>query len=200
MVGIEIDTSDVRALLRGWERQFPFAFARALSLAAKQASKDVGDNLGDHFTLRNQYVRRGMGYKPASKRNLTAWVTNSRSFMAPHVTGGERAGGGGSQPVGVRAPKTRTLTRRWWPSQMMRRGKRKAFLAPIRHGSSRIVLYRRKTRKRLPLQLLYVFNPSVTLKSDWPFRDEVLASLRASWSGFVRKAVTEAIQTAKRRG
>lgn len=153
-------------------KQIPFATALALTRTAQDIQSEVRRGLPQRFTLRNDWVRKGIRIERAEKRNLQAKVYTKDDFMVLQETGGSKTPIDGKSiavPEGI-ADRARKITRSMRPRAMMD-DKRKVFRATIGgiDGLWRRVVATKRGHKRrrgaLPrgIKLLYVFRPSVPI-------------------------------------
>jgi hypothetical protein len=185
------------------KEQFPFAYAAALTETAKLAQIAVRDVTRDRFKLHGEYIPRGILVESAKKKDVQtmrmAWSAVFTSdaitpFMALHETGGKKLPRGRALSVpgeGIEKYRFKTargaVATRWRPKVLLegytgshggvrkgkgRSGRGKAFIIPER-GASPAKIARRKSRAAIPLEILYVFTPSATIKATWGFEEAV---------------------------
>lgn len=198
MLMIEIDPglkAMENALGPDFKHQLRFAMSRALTSIAFDARRSVIAQLPEAFTIRSTWVERGMRVNKARKTSLVAEIGSVRSWMVLHAEGGEREGKGGdgiAVPVGARpTPRTKTTVGKW-PSRMLKRPRHFVQTVKGKRG-----VWRRKGRKRYPIQRLWVFADSVEIKKTWRFEDQVLERVRLSWPSRARQAIDYAVKTAR---
>lgn len=153
---LRLDRKDLKRLdrLSGEAR---FAAARALTSTAQDAQGAVRDSLSDNFTLRNNYVSRGIRIEKATKRNLEAKVGSVDDFMALHETGGvKRARDGGSLAIPtkkVRRTKRGKISKANRPRRLLDKPNVFRFEGD---GDSEWIARRRGKSSKAPLTFLYV--------------------------------------------
>lgn len=184
-----------KALGPDFRKQLRFAMSRALTSVAFDARTALNAQLGESFTMRSTWVPRGMRVTKARKSSLVAEVGNVRAFMVLHAEGGRkeaRDGGDVAIPHGARPTPRAKTTRAKHPGRMLR--KPRHFVQTVRGKRG---VWRRKTKKRYPIQRLWQFAESVQVKKTWRFEDQVLERVRLSWPSRARQAIDYAIKTAR---
>jgi hypothetical protein len=158
-----------RAMSDVADRQTPFATALALTWTAQDAQDVLRGGLERHFTIRDRWTARGIRIEPAKKRQLSAAVGSVDSYMALQVEGGTKMAWRSADlavPLWIRKhPKQRTGRSRWPGALLQKPGH---FVAPLPGGGKRLAVYRRRTKKRLPLDVLYVFHRQVRVTPRCP--------------------------------
>ena len=165
--------------------QLPFAIALALTRTAQDVRAELVQTLGDHFTIRSEWVQGSLRYKPAQKgHSPEAFVGTLYEPMANQVSGDPKTGKSGKDiavPVWARAtPAARTLPSKW-PGKLAKR--RNFFIAPFNRDpfvvgkgageGEGIGLFQRLGSKKgkRHLRLWWTITPEVTVKDRWPFRE-----------------------------
>lgn len=185
-----------KALMGAAKNQFPFAISKALNATAKGAQGVIQRELPHIFTLRRNWVVKGIQIRAATKRDLTARVGSVDAFMAIHATGGTKHGKSASVPgPGVR-PTFPTLVRRSkFPSRLAAKGgRRRPFFTTLKSG--RKVLARRKGKRGLPIEVLWSFPSKVQVNATFAFDDLVEGHVRTNWPKNMTRALDEALRTA----
>jgi hypothetical protein len=129
---IRLDLSRLREF-EEWADQFPFAISRGMNWTAKLARDRLVRELSNHFTVRNEWTKKGIGigpdrgtYKGASKHDLRLHIFGRHDYLEVHNTGGARPNGDqpiSAVPIGARPSETDTTKRRSeWPLNLIRRG------------------------------------------------------------------------------
>lgn len=194
---VDLDFLPFHKALEGASRnQFPFAISKALNVTARGVQHVIRRELPEIFTLRRQWVVRGIQMRAATKRDLTARVGSVDAFLGIHTTGGTKRGKSASVPgPGVR-PTFPTLVRRSkFPSRLRAKGgKRKPFFTTFKSG--RKVLARRVGRARLPLKVLWHFPSKVQVEARFDFDDLVEGHVRKHWARNMTTALDDALRTA----
>lgn len=204
-ITIKVDDSTFRRAMQGFERQIPYAIARALTATAKDAQAALKAHLDKHFTVRTPWVAKGIRIEPAKKSNLRAVVGSVDKFMEPQAVGGVKKPHEGRMvgiPLvgkGLPRPSIKSVTRpSKWPGGYTARGD--AFVGKLRTDEEAVwqrVLKGKGKDRREGLRLLYVMKPEVRLEPRWPIRETVEETVAARWEDNARAAIREAIDTAR---
>lgn len=104
-------TAAVSGLHELQKRHLPFALAKTLTQCAQAGQLATQNSLAEKFTLRNDFTRRGIRYKPASKSasaieaDVHTDTANRKSgapdYLAPQEEGGEKVPHEGRQYLAV---------------------------------------------------------------------------------------------------
>jgi len=186
------------------------ATAKALTFTAKDAQVALKAEAPGLFVLRRNWVVGGIRIRPANGNKLNAVVGSIDKYMERHVVGagkekypdrklsirskrdgrGRLATGGilikpygsiGSAPV-------HTVVRR----QLKRIGgnKRKSFQIVAKNG--KVLIVRRASTKRTPLQVLAVLQDSAKIDESWDFFGTVKGVVNARFAGHFFRAIVRA--------
>jgi hypothetical protein len=104
-----------------------------MNWTAKLARDRLVRELPLHFTVRNEWTKKGIGigpdrgaYKGASKHDLRLHIFGRHDYLEVHNTGGKRPNGDqpiSAVPIGARASEQDTTKKRSdWPLNQIRRG------------------------------------------------------------------------------
>ena len=169
-----LDTAAARdrfnRVIRQLPRQSNYAAAVALTKTAKDAQEEVRRQLPSRFIMRTSWVQKGIRVKMARRSDLESVVWVKDQFMMAQEYGGT---GESSVPIGAR-PSPQSVTRQSkWPAKLLT--KPKHFIGPIEKGSSQMVLWRRRNKKKhYPIRLMYVFEQGgVEIEPRFGFRETV---------------------------
>lgn len=103
MIDLNISIPGLESLekeLAGYEKQIPFATALALTKTAKAVEADIRKVMPRVFDRPTRFTITGTLTKPATKRNLNAFVGlkdwapkggNARDYLQPHIYAGARS-------------------------------------------------------------------------------------------------------------
>ncbi len=205
-LSITVDTKELRQLVE-LKGKAKFAGAKALTWTAKDAQTALKIESASVFHLRNSWVPRGIRIDAATPGTMNARVGSIDKYMERHVTGKDKpaerglsvrakrdsrgrlaSGGLLIQPYGSigNAP-THTVVRR-----KMRRidtQKKKPFQIIGRGGS--VLIVRRKTKKRYPLELLAVLKNRVDVDPIWRVEQTVSGVVSARFADHFMRAMAQ---------
>ena len=175
MIAFKIDTSQIRklgvVLDEFGKDQVPFATARGLTQTAQDARAAIATRLADDFTIRANWVARGIRIQVATKHSLESAVGSVDRFMEMQATGGEREGRDGKRvavPEAARKTPSSITRPSKWPGKLLLDRKR-YFAKPIGSGDAIGVFKRLGRDGRAGVQLWYVLAKSSTIQARWPF-------------------------------
>lgn len=185
------------------------AAAKALTFTAQDAQMTLKGQVPGEFHLRNSWVPKGIRIKPASAGTMSARVGSIDKYMQRHVVGAgeEKAPGKGLSihrqrdsrgrlasgglmimPYGgIGEYPTHTVVRR----KMKRVGgqKRKPFQIVSKSGNQ-VLIVRRKTGKRYPLQTLSILRgDAVDIKESFDMFGTVRGVVAARFGGHFERAI-----------
>lgn len=90
-IGVRSELDKVVAALSVFDdKQLPFAASKALNDTANDARDSVRASMPSHFTIRRDWVIKGIQVVPATKSNLSAIIWSRDAFMALQESGGEK--------------------------------------------------------------------------------------------------------------
>jgi hypothetical protein len=175
-----------------------FGTARGVTWTAKDAQTAIITSLGNHFTLRGNWMqpsnRFGIRIKPATKTDLKAEVYTAADWLLLHEEGGDKHGRGGSLAVPtdeVRRTKRMIIPRGQRPKGLGA----KAFKLMTKRGP---VLAQRITRgKRKGLIILYGLEKSVHIKKRPTFYGPGQAAVNKFLERNVNKSISQALADIK---
>lgn len=196
---IDLPIPEMTLALRDLERkQLPFASSLALNWTLGDARDALIDELPRRFTIRNNWLERGIRIKRSNKRRLEGRVFTVDEILRLQIEGGIKAGHGHAiaLPRGVRR-NPRGIIRRANRPRSLRR-KPRHFVQELRGGDRGI--YRRRTKKRYPIEFLWrLESGSVRIDSRFDFAGIVTRTARKVWSRNFGRAFGKALATARRR-
>ena len=91
MITLQVNDAAFNRAFADLEKQLRFAAAQALTKTAQDAQEAVKQQLPKRFTIRTNWLARGVRIRPASRTTLQATVLVLDRFMAQQETGGEKA-------------------------------------------------------------------------------------------------------------
>lgn len=191
---MKTNTDEVLRQLRGkLERQIPFAVSKALNDTGKQIQQDLAQDLERLLDRPTPFTKRAFGLKRATKTSprITIFIKDIQAqYLQYAISGGRRDEK--VQPVNTRLNKYGNI-----PGL---RGNRKirALLARPDTFNGRIngtegIWQRTKSG----LKLLMVFDQTPTYQRRFPFRVLTVRSFKRNIYANTRKAVIQAIRTAR---
>lgn len=182
-LSVTLDKADLARLaaLKGKTR---FAGALALTRTAQDAKDKLRATAGTYFHLRNSWVPQGIRIKAANKGGMNAQVGSVDKYMGRHVFGdpkpakrslsirgkrdshGKLASGGLliKPYAGIASAPTHTVVRR----QLSRIDGQKRKTFQIRGKGGSVLLVRRTSAKRFPLQTLAILKSGAHDRPIWP--------------------------------
>ncbi len=204
-IKVKADDSAFRRAMQGFEKQIPYAIARALTATAQDAQTVLKARLDHDFTIRTPWVAKGIRIEAAKKSNIRAVVGSVDKFMEPQAVGGTKKPHEGKLvgiPLvgkGLPRPGIKSVTRpSKWPGAYTEKGK--AFVGSPFGGDEgvwqRVTKGRGKDRRE-GLRLLYVMKPEVRLEARWPVQGIVNEVVAARWDDHTVSAIREALDTAR---
>ena len=192
--------ADVKAtkknLSRIQKRQIPFATSNAINRTAFDGQRELKKQAGIKFILRNRFVESGFFVIKASKRKLTARVLvgKGREFLSYQVFGGTKTGQGSiAIPVKIRSNPRQKITRGKKPRAVL--AKPRHFIATI--GTGQRGIFRRRTKKRLPISRVFDLEQSVKIKPRFPFFKIVGGIVKSKFKRHLEQSLKEALRSAR---
>ena len=183
--------------------QVPFAMSRTLNELAYGAMVRVRADLPRRFTIRRQYVVRGVRYTKSNKRNLEATVLHRDEYMVKQQTGGEHRARVRrlAIPAEVRARKKSRIPLSRRPKNITK----KQDVLVFKHS---IVQVKKTKRARQAngtgdferrFKVLYALRESVLLKPRFEFDTQVYQYVLPRYAKTFDKNISIALKSAKRR-
>lgn len=219
MINIQIDTKQIERMIGVVDpKQIQFATAKSLTKTAQEVQQAVRADMPQRFTIRRQWVVKGIRIVPATKTNLTATVYSKDPFMERQEAGGLKFGspGGGDfssaslpQTGGRRArpamgrvavPTNKVLRSK---SEIIRKSDlpqglgAKGFVIG-KPGDTQYLARRFAKGKRAGLQLLYVLKRSTKVKPRLGLREIGERVVQNRFGEIFSEALEQAIATARK--
>lgn len=204
---IEIE-ADTKALVRQLDLfaadQMPFATALALTKTAQAARDQVRQELPERFTIRRPWVPRGVTIDPATKADLTAEVGSMDEFMIRQEEGGTKRPKRKMLAVPtdqLQRTKTGAISKANRPGKVLKQ--KKAFIITATSQAKRarpgtVMIARRKSKQRYPIEVLYSLTPRAEVPPRWEFENTVRGVVDEQLGPQFIKAMDRAVVTAKR--
>lgn len=193
------------------KNQLPFAMAQTLNDAAFEVRQNTIKNTwGQGITERNtNFIKSVMmpikGVNRATKKNLRAIVQNypdgprHRDYLQRLAVGGVKTPQGNNLTIPARDLKLRPrggVTKANRPRQLLNR--KNVFKQTISR-TGQPAIFRRATKDRYPLQILYVLEPSGSVRKQFDFYDDANAKARYVMQKNFKKNYKRAVSNAKKR-
>lgn len=104
-IDVRSDIDKVVKMLDGFESdQLPFATSKALNTTAFEAMAEVIEEMPTRFTLRRNWILKGVRVLQSSKTNLRTIIYDRDKFMAKQETGGIQVNLNGKKYLAVPMP------------------------------------------------------------------------------------------------
>ncbi|HQU03503.1 MAG TPA: hypothetical protein PLT25_02175 [Acidocella sp.] len=101
-IGVKSDITKLAASLTAFdETQMPYTVARALTATALQAQAEIRAAMPSEFTLRRDWIVKGIRIVMARKENLVAMIYSIDPFMGRQEYGGEKIPMDGGKNIAV---------------------------------------------------------------------------------------------------
>ncbi len=206
-LSIRDNIAQVQKRLTNIERkQIPFATAGAINDTLFDVRKRIVGVTGPRsFDIRNRrFLNAALRVKKATKRNLTGEVFDhlGRGQLQRHATGGIKTPRGRHLAIpgrDIEGKRTRggAIRKALRPRQVLSKaGRRQAFTTTFKSGKEAIV--RRRTKKRLPLQVLYLLERRTRIRKTFPFHRDAERVTRARFQRHFNRRLRQALRTARR--
>jgi hypothetical protein len=199
MTSIKVEYNVLQRELTELERTtFPIAFAKSLTFVAQNAAEAVRDKTRKTYKLHTDFIPKGIAISSATSTRLESAVFTKdiiSRWMPKHETGGNVSPVGKSFSLPGKTLlqsivfKTRTgaVKTKYKPKELLKvynqtrgelvakgsKGHRKEPFVMRGKNSCVPMIVKRRSRKRYPLQVLYVFSSKAKYKPDWKFEPTV---------------------------
>lgn len=173
------------------KKQIPFATMQALNATAREAERELEQDLPQQFTLRSGWLLKGIRTRTATKNRLQAEVGSRDWFMKLQAKGGVKRAKKGralALPVGVRPDASAAVPRSRWPGRL--KNKKGYALGQTAEGTGGLFKVTRKERK-----LWWVFVERIGVKRRWPLHQTVEEVVRRRWPANAAAALKKALKT-----
>lgn len=177
-------------------RQLRFATAVALTRSAREVQAEVRKNMPSRFTLRRDWVVKGIQVEKAKPADLVATVFSRDKFM-----GLQEAGGPKSPLRQYLAIPTKAVRRT--PKDIIRKADRPKALGDRVEvvevkGHKYLALKKaRRGRNNNELRLLYLLVPRAQIKARMGLTKDGLQVVRARFPELLQQALAEAVSRAR---
>jgi len=200
-INVKADYDGLRRRLNTMQqKQLPFAFSQALNDTAFDVRKRIVEvTYPRSFEVRNRsFARASFRVNKASKRNLVASVEDklNRGNLKMHAEGGTKKPRGSSiaVPSDIMKAKRRAkgIPKGQRPRQILEQPG--AFIAVMKSGKKGI--WKRRGKKRLPIDLLYSFQTSAEIKKAFPFYKDAESIVRKRFNDRFNANLRRALRSA----
>lgn len=183
------------------QKQLPYAFQLTLNDIIFEARKQIVETTYPRsFDVRNRsFARATFRVKKASKRYLVAELYDhlDRANLRLHATGGTKKPRGSSiaVPSDIMKAKRRAkgIPKGQRPRQILEQPG--AFIAVMKGGKKGI--WKRRGKKRLPIDLLYSFQTSAEIKEAFPFYKHAESIVRKRFNDRFNANLRRALASAR---
>lgn len=178
------------------KQQFAFACARALTQTAVEVQTEVRKNMPSRFTLRRDWIVKGIRVERATKRNLTAVVYSRDKFMGLQEFGGTK------NPLRNYIAVPTSMVRRT-PREMIKKSDRPAQLGDkveVVEFQGQKFLALKKPRKGANgqrLRFLYLLVPRAKIDQRLGLGMDGMKVSKARFTENLRTALEDALRTAR---
>lgn len=178
------------------KKQFAFATARALTQTAVEVQTEVKRNMPSRFTLRRDWIVKGMRITKATKSNLVATVYSRDKFM------GLQEAGGTKNPLRNYLAIPTSMVKRT-PKDLVKKSERPAALGDRAsvvevNGNKYLALKKpRKAANGQKLRLLYLLVPRAKMEKRLGLEKDGHRVARARFMENLRRSLEEAVRTAR---
>lgn len=194
--------TDIAKVLKQFDtlspRQYPFTVAKALTKTVKDAQAEIQRNLPSRFTLRRDWIVKGIRIKPATKADLEAIVySRDAKFMARQEDGGDKKPmQSGGKYVAIPMPAVRRTKSQIISQSELPRNLQSSFI--ITAGDGRKYIAKRFAKgKRAGVQLLYELRPSTHINPRLGLKQDALRVIKAKLVQNLIDSVEFALKTAR---
>ncbi len=206
-LSIRDNIAQVQKRLTNIERkQIPFATAGAINDTLFDIRKQIVGTTGPRsFDIRNRrFLNAAIRVRKASKRHLTGEVYDhlGRGQLQRHAKGGIKRPRGrhiaipGRDIEGKRSGSTGKIPKRLTPRTVLNKaGRRRAFITTFKSGQRAIV--RRKGKKQLPLQILYLLERQTRIRKSFRFHEDATKVARRVFQRHFNRRLRQALRTAR---
>lgn len=173
--------------------QFRFAAARALTKTAVEVQAEVRRNMPSRFTLRRQWVVKGIVVDKATKQDLTATVRSRDKFMGLQEVGGPKS------PLRQYLAVPTRLVRRTKTDMIAKsdRPKNLGDKAAVVEYNGRKWLALKKGRGVNKLRLLYLLVPRANITERLGLRKDGMTVARGRFLANLADTLAAAVRSAR---
>lgn len=175
----------------------PRGVASALNTIAYTMRVETIRGLDNSFTIRKRgYIVRGLRYTKATPQNLESVAGTLQEGLAIHdsLAGSPQKRAVKGKLVGVpfaaRPNKTDVTSRSNWPGALARKS---GYFFSGSIGSVGVGLWRRRTKQRYPIELVYSMHGATDIPMRWPFMTSAEKLASKEFLGLVEREFDRAV-------
>lgn len=206
------DLADKLTAIAG--NQMAFVMSKTLTGLANDVRTEETKGLERYFEVRTRWTKRSIKTIRAEKRdypNSFSIVGVRDKILAKNITGGVRDDSGavpGNKARSILNPGKKTLGPKYFPGRIVKNTRRRkskngsdAKPKPFKFKSTKgktagkEVIAIRRSKKRLPLDLLYVLgNDDINIRKTWPFVDNAKRIVNKNYAKKFRRNLSQALR------
>ena len=206
-ISIKADVKAAKKMLRGFQKQIPFAAAKALTDTVKAVQKAEQKQMPRKLDRPTPFTLKGISIKRATKRDLSARVfirPIQAEYLRYQIEGGRRRARG----RGLGVPTKHARLNQYGNIPGRRKGlvKKNQFIGEIRgilgvwergHYSKRGKFSARGKSMATSVRLVIAFERSVEYKKRFPFYKIGEGVIKGTWRKYFNASIQHAIRTAR---
>lgn len=196
-INMTSNASAVQKAMQGFSKQFPYAMSQALNDTAFAVRKQIVERTyPEAFNVRNSVLPKTMfQVEKANKKKLQAAVFDrlKKDYMVDQAKGGIKTPRGSNITIPGKDLKQRAkggVTKANRPRNLLNK---KGVFKTKSTRSGQPIIVRRATKKRYPLQMMYILEPSGVIRKRFDFYEDANATARRE----INKAFTKRFKAAK---
>lgn len=193
---------DVQQMIRHLDRvqrnQVPFVVASSLTRTAQEAQKHIQQAIPNRFNVTKKWWLKqqptGIKITPATKQRWIAEVYTNAYFASLQEDGGTKTPFKGSR-IAVPSAQVKAAKQRRSGGVREVAGRPRTFFATTNTGKTGV--YRRRTKKRYPIELLYTFTPTARIERRFGFVTLAQQSVERHFRRIFMEQLQRALRTAR---
>lgn len=216
IVSVKHDIDKTIATLHAQQKQVRYAAAVALTRTAQDLQREIQADMPGNFTIRRDWVIKGIRIKTARRDFLQSEVYSRDPFMAIQETGGTKTAIGKrvfdykgylAIPLDARRGKTDIVQKQDWPQNLVnpfiltaRDGRTYLAVHSVnvgKNGPRNVATLRGKQKRETGTRLMYTLVKSEQLKARLGMRRIAMRVIEPRWGINFNAALSMAFATAK---
>jgi len=193
----EFDATDLVNQLTSLQvSQWPMARVVATTRLAMDGRDALRDDIGNHFNTTNQFLKRAIRVRWATKDRPRALVYHEFEPLADHVTGATRKAVKRVRAIPtkqIKRTKTGKISTSKRPAAILK--KPSVFIGKNSKGDPAIM---QRVGKRI--KVLYGLRPQVKIKKRWDFHGTVQKAIEKNQVRRLNEAIEQAVKTSGTKG